>query len=170
MSVILRAVEPADAQTYKQARLHALQTEPTAFVSAYETAAKLPDNHFVERATFKSDSFLFGAFNEAGTMIGMAGGYIDPERKRQHIAYVVSVWVHDDYRRQGLARRLTENVIDQLRNTAGITQLELSVSAHNTGAKILYESLGFTQWGMEPRSVKIGDEYYDEIHMAMRTG
>jgi ribosomal protein S18 acetylase RimI-like enzyme len=46
--------------------------------------------------------------------------------------------------------------------------LQLSVAANNTGARQLYEALGFQTWGIEPKAFKLeGDDgYTDEVHMA----
>ena len=75
--------------------------------------------------------------------------------------------MHKDYRRQAYARELTGAVIAQLQLVAGITILQLSVAASNLGAKRLYESLGFKQWGLEARALQQNGDYYDEAHMGM---
>jgi RimJ/RimL family protein N-acetyltransferase len=48
--------------------------------------------------------------------------------------------------------------------------LGLSVVTTNASARRLYESLGFVAYGTEIRAMKLGETYYDEIHMALRLG
>jgi ribosomal protein S18 acetylase RimI-like enzyme len=46
-----------------------------------------------------------------------------------------------------------------------VRSLHLTLVAHNTRAKILYESCGFGVYGREPQSVRQGDDYVDELLM-----
>ena len=63
MTLTVRALQTADAHAYKYARLLALKTDPSAFTSAYEPTSMLADQFFEDRASFKPDNFLFGAFD-----------------------------------------------------------------------------------------------------------
>lgn len=164
MALELRALNATDADEYRRVRLNALQMEPSAYSSSYETALEQPRSFFINRASFKPDNFLFGAW-DAASLIGMAGGYVDPELKRQHIGHVVSVWVEPEYRRQGLARQLTMLVMDQLQSLQQVTQIQLVATAGNQAAISLYEGFGFQAWGEEPRSIRVNDDYYNDIHM-----
>lgn len=47
-------------------------------------------------------------------------------------------------------------------------QIQLCVNVENTKARNLYLSLGFKPFGLEPRSMRVGDKYFDEEHMALR--
>ncbi|WP_257561008.1 hypothetical protein [Janthinobacterium sp. 61] len=42
----------------------------------------------------------------------------------------------------------------------------MSVNAENNAAWQLYESLGFSAYGTEPRSMRVGNLLYDEHHLA----
>ena len=53
MTLAVRALQTADAQAYKYARLLALKTEPSTFTSALETTQTPPDQHLQVRASFK---------------------------------------------------------------------------------------------------------------------
>ena len=120
----------------------------------------------LERAAFKPTSFLFGAFDDE-TMVGMAGGYIDDLMKRSHIGYLVSVWVEQDYRGQGLATQLCQRVVDQFRATPDISVVQLSVTVGNDDALHIYQQMGFKQWGREPKSISHNGALYDEYHLAL---
>ena len=63
--------------------------------------------------------------------------------------------VHPDYRGEGLARRLVENVIEQERK-AGKKALRLDVIENNTTAEKLYQKLGF-------RYIQAKTLYYDVV-------
>lgn len=63
---------------------------------------------------------------------------------------MMNVAVHPDDRRQGIAQRLVEELIRQLKEK-GSHCLTLEVRASNAGAISLYEKLGFAQIGKRPR-------------------
>ena len=60
---------------------------------------------------------------------------------------VMNVAVHPDWRRQGIAEQLIENLIGELKNR-GSKALMLEVRASNAPAIALYEKLGFRQVGL----------------------
>ena len=45
--------------------------------------------------------------------------------------------------------------------------IQLSVVREIRPARRLYESVGFLEFGMEPKALKLGDKYYDEAHMVL---
>jgi RimJ/RimL family protein N-acetyltransferase len=143
-----------------------LRLAPTAFTSSFETALTLPDAFFEERASFVANNFIVGAFDEVG-LVGTAGGYADPERKRAHIGYVVGMWVEPSHRHRGIARELLDRVVQQLRSLPNIATIQLAVKAGNDSAQRLYESYGFTAWGREPMALAHDGRYYDEISLSL---
>ena len=51
---------------------------------------------------------------------------------------------------------------------AGIEQVLLSVTSTQTAALALYRSLGFAQFGIEPRALNVGGEFIDEHYLIFR--
>jgi hypothetical protein len=60
-----------------------------------------------------------------------------------------------------------QEIIRRARAMEGLEQILLMASAH-LPAKKLYEVLGFASYGLEPRSLKIGMEYVDDVLMILR--
>lgn len=65
------------------------------------------------------------------------------------MADVMNVAVDPQYRRQGIAEHLMDELINQLRGK-GVNALLLEVRVSNTPAISLYEKLGFYQVGIRP--------------------
>ena len=65
-------------------------------------------------------------------------------------ADMMNIAVDPAYRRQGIARRLVEQLIAELK-AAGNYQLTLEVRASNAPAIGLYETMGFAQVGCRPK-------------------
>jgi len=57
--------------------------------------------------------------------------------------WLQSVYVHPDYRRQGIFRRLMQHVADLARATPGIVGLRLYMANDNANARQTYEQCGF---------------------------
>lgn len=164
--MLIRPLQASDAQEYKRVRLDSLKLAPTAFSSSWETTREQPEEFFTQRATFQPDSFLFGAF-EQKKLIGICGGYVDPEQKRNHIAYVVSMWLDPEFRGRDIAQQLLRVVLRQLCQRTATISIQLSVTAGNTAAIKIYEAHGFKAWGTEPAALRVDGETHDEIHMSL---
>ena len=61
-------------------------------------------------------------------------------------AFVYNVAVEEDVRRQGYGRAIML-AAERWCHANGLTRIGLHVFAHNTGARALYEQLGFTETG-----------------------
>ena len=161
----IRRLQPtaADAEDYRAIRLAALQGSPEAFGSVYEIELPRPMSHFVERLT---SSVVFGAY-ENGHIIGMIGFKQHSGLKDAHKGFVWGFYVQPGSRRRGLGAALIATLIDFVRGSMReqLEQLTLAVVRENTAATALYERFGFTIYGVEPRALKSGQGYADEVLM-----
>ena len=169
VDIRLRPLDASDAGPYKTIRLNALRLAPTAFSSSFETCCALPDEFFLDRATFAPDNFIIGAFHHQD-LIATAGGYVEQEKKRNHIAFVVGMWVEPAYRKRGIAGKLLHEVVTRLKSLPDVTDIQLSVTGDNSYALELYRNYGFAIWGREPRALKLPDGVYDELHLTLEDG
>jgi ribosomal protein S18 acetylase RimI-like enzyme len=48
-----------------------------------------------------------------------------------------------------------------------VEQIQLSVGAHNVPAARLYQGFGFEPYGLENSALKVGEQYFDEVLMAL---
>jgi ribosomal protein S18 acetylase RimI-like enzyme len=160
----IRALGTDDAEDYRRMRLDALRLHPEAFGAAYEEEAALDHARIVERLAAPGFT-RFGGFAD-GDLVGLAGLQIRSGAKERHKAYLFSMYVDAAHRRTGLAERLVEAVIAGARN-AGAVVLHLSVTVGNVPAQRLYRRLGFTVYGVERRSLKVDERFYDEELMTL---
>ena len=68
----------------------------------------------------------------------------------------LSVYVHQQFRRRGIARKLLERAIERAPKL-GITALVGLIFAHNEPSTRLFEELGFTRWGLLPRVARMDE-------------
>lgn len=116
---------------------------------------------FLEEKTMSSDEIEIIALVE-GKVAGTAGiEAVGRKYKVKHRAEL-GVSVLKEYWGLGLGKALTKACI-QCAKEAGYTQLELNVVAENEAAMSLYKSLGFVEFGRNPRGFNSRISGYQEL-------
>ncbi|HYP14097.1 MAG TPA: GNAT family N-acetyltransferase [Bryobacteraceae bacterium] len=82
---------------------------------------------------------LFGAF-ATGHLVGVVGFYLDKDRQ----GWVWGMFVHPEFRGQGLGRRLLSEIVQHARSLQDLRELHLMVASSQKPALGLYESCGFS--------------------------
>lgn len=158
----LRRLRADDAGAYRALRLEALQRCPTAFGSSWEEESAQPLPWFAERL---EGQWVLGGWRDDGRLCGTACLYAYGALKMRHKASIVGVYVCPEARGSGLARALIQQLVERARGRYDM--LTLTVEASNAAAHRLYERMGFREYGREPRALKIGGVFHDEILMAL---
>lgn len=164
--IAIRLLTPADAPAFLALRLRAILDSPSSFsASRDDELARTPDEH-VQRIAGGPMQRGVGAF-DGERLVGFAGLRRESLRQLWHKAMLWGVFVDASYRGKGVARRLVNACIEQAERDPAIMQVHLSVNAENNAALQLYESLGFIAYGTEPRSLRVGELFYDEHLLAL---
>ncbi|QCR31036.1 GNAT family N-acetyltransferase [Lysinibacillus sp. SGAir0095] len=163
----IRILNEADAQIYQSLRLRGLQTDPESFGSTYEREVNFPIEAVEERIRQGEDRFVLGAFNEEGSLVGVVRFMRATDRKSRHKGDIYGMYVAPEVRGQGVGKALMMESITRAKDFDGVEQIHLQVVSKNKSAKKLYQSLGFETYGVEPRGLKEGDEYFDEDLMVL---
>ncbi|RVG68758.1 GNAT family N-acetyltransferase [Sinorhizobium meliloti] len=157
----IRRLGAADVEDFREIRLSALKKAPEMFGSVYEREAKKPVEAFADRL---QDAVAFGAYVD-GKIVGLSVFKQEDGPKDAHKAHLSGVFVEPEQRGRGVAGMLLRAVIDHGREH--VEQIMLTVAEGNEAAINLYEKHGFKTYGVEPRAMKNGSEYRDEILMAL---
>lgn len=150
-------------------RLKALKDSPEAFGSTYESSASKTMEQVIDRFTNEwatNDHVAVGAF-ENGKFIGMAGLYRYQGSKERHKAGIWGMWVDPYYRGIGAGKSILYELIAYAKKMGGVEQINLTVVVSQLSARKLYESCGFTSYGLEKRALKIGEQAWDEEFMTL---
>jgi ribosomal protein S18 acetylase RimI-like enzyme len=156
--ILIRILEPSDAQAFRELRLEALTVAPEAFGASYEEDASLPLETIRTRLS-ASPNVVFGAFAEHA-LIGMAGFSVHDRVKARHKGVLWGVYVKAEWRGHHIAKRLVQHVIDHA--SRHVIMLEAAVGLTNDGARRTYHGLGFKPYGIERKALRVGDTFYDE--------
>ena len=81
----------------------------------------------------------------------------------------VSVYVHEQFRRRGVARTLLEHGITSA-PALEITAMTGLIMGHNTGSLKLFEQLGFERWGVLPRVARLDGVARDIVIVGRHLG
>jgi RimJ/RimL family protein N-acetyltransferase len=125
--------------------------------------AAMPLSWWEKRLTSKLDT-VFGAFEE-GRLAGIVGLAFDPREKARHKATLFGMYVSATVRQRGLGHELVQAALAEAGNHPGLKVIQLTVTAGNEAAFNLYQRCGFIQFGLEPLAVRVGEDYFDKIHM-----
>ena len=157
----IRLLTQNDWAIWKALRLEALQDSPESFGSSFEEESKRSYINFQEDL-HKND--IFGVFIH-GNLVASTGFYPMRLNKKKHRGFIFAVYTKPEHRKKGIANRLIEHVIIHAKSR--VIQLDLTCSTNNTAAIKMYQKNGFKICGTEPRSLKIGDQFFDEHLMIL---
>jgi RimJ/RimL family protein N-acetyltransferase len=164
----IRPLSRADLPAYKALRDEALRTAPDAFTSDYASSINTPAEHYGSRlGTPESGTFVLGAFDEAGNLLGSIALESETRLHKRHCANVVGMMVVPAAQRQGIATDLVAACAYLARANTQLEQLVLTVTASNTHVVRLYERAGYVAYGLLPRAIKVAGVYYDKLHMVL---
>lgn len=138
----LRRVEPADWRLWREVRLRALATDPSAFGSALADWQGDGDTEARWRSRLLDVPFNTVAIKAGNSAGQVSGTSVDPSG----VTELISMWVDPRVRGRGVGGALIHEV-ERWAWTSGASSLRLSVRKGNHAAIGLYERHGFTASG-----------------------
>ncbi|MFP3517622.1 GNAT family N-acetyltransferase [Pseudomonas sp. SIMBA_077] len=159
----IELLEPCHAKDYRQLMLEAYSLHPEAFVSSIVNREKLPLSWW-EGQLDDELSTVFGAFVDS-QLAGLVGLAFEPWEDAQHKATLFGLYVSQAFRGQGLGEQLVQAVVSLAEQEPVIKVIELTVSANSNAALALYQRCGFEQSGLEDSAIRVGEAYFDRVHM-----
>ena len=159
----IELLNPSHANAYRQLMLEAYAQHPQAFVSTIAHREKLPLSWWQAQLDDEL-SALFGAFVD-DQLAGIIGLAFEPWDDAPHKATLFGLYVPQRFRGKGLGEKLVQAVLSLAEEEPEIKVIELTVSASSHAALALYTRCGFSQSGLEDCAIRVGDDYFDRVHM-----
>ena len=163
--ITFRNLAQTDFDQWNTIRTIALDIAPVAFGSSNKDEIPVRKEMF-KRNMEKPDHFILGTFND-DELIGIGGFYRNEQVKVKHKGTIWSVFVHPDFQGNGIGRKLMSGILRGAFEIEGLERILIGASANNPAAIELYKSLGFQQYGTEPKCLKHEGKYYDEVLMVL---
>jgi len=155
----IRRLGAADVEAFRLIRLEGLRNDPDAFGSTFEKESSEAEGYFVDRLT---RSAVFGGF-VGNRLVGVVGFYSFEDTKSRHKGVLWGMYVTPEARGSGLASALVEVLLEHAGKE--VEQIQLTVVVSNPRARRFYQRMGFTEYGLEEKSLKYKGEYFDEVLM-----
>jgi ribosomal protein S18 acetylase RimI-like enzyme len=129
----------ADWATWRDLRLRALADSPSAFGSTLERELALDLSRWVDRLESSDGVSVLAQVD--GRPVGMGGGFQD----LPGFLHVAAMWTDPAYRGRGVGTAVLATIEHWAANRG--LRLHLDVNVANTGARALYERLGYVGTG-----------------------
>jgi ribosomal protein S18 acetylase RimI-like enzyme len=146
-------------QDFRDLRLEALKSDPIAFSSSYEEEQLLPEPVWRERIK----NVLFAVSDNKP--VGMAANFRNNRIKTNHVCEIWGMYVHREYRSQGIGKKLLEAVLEEIQNLKGVTKIKIGVNPTQKAAEHLYRKYGFKVAGHFKKDMCVNGILYDEIFL-----
>ena len=165
--VTIRRLSANDVEAYRAFRLQAIRATPLAFTARFEEESTKPLSTMIDRiiAPGRPDDAVFGAFDGAGKLVGIAGLAVAQRPQERHSATLYGMAVAPHESRRGVGTSLVLRTLEHAASVRGLLQVQLRVSEGNVAAEHLYRSCGFVEWGRERRAVMVQGTPVTKIHM-----
>jgi ribosomal protein S18 acetylase RimI-like enzyme len=160
----VRQLTASHAAAFQALRLLGLKESASSFGSSFEEEQDRTVDVVRAHLSGSSEKAFFGCFQFA-SLVGIVGVGREPGLKERHVAFVRSLYVAPDARGRGIGKSLLEAALRHTTHWPGVEQVRLAVTAANAPAVCLYRGLGFIEVGRMPRALRLGSDYFDELHM-----
>jgi GNAT superfamily N-acetyltransferase len=141
----IRRTTLVDWLTWKEMRLTALRSAPTAYGETYANAVN-GDDHYWQKWWLERDDDI--AMRAMAFMDGVPAGQIACVQWRgpDTVPMLIAMWVEERFRGSGVADALVQDVLEWAKDR-GYQQVELGVTEGNDTARKLYLRHGFEPTG-----------------------
>lgn len=159
---VIRSCDENDAEKLIEVNLKT--REETDFLLSYpeEFVLTVEDEREFLKSFCESDNSVRICAETGGKLVGSAGiERVGNRIKNSHRAYF-GIGVIKEYWGIGIGKALTLACIECAKS-AGYKQLELDVISDNTSAYNLYKSVGFVEYGKNPKGFCTKDGKYQEL-------
>jgi RimJ/RimL family protein N-acetyltransferase len=166
----VRILNEKDAEAFWKIRLRALQENPESFGASYEEILErgiAGTAQGLGRREGAPENVTFGAFDEKGQLVGLAGFRREEEAKKRHKGVIWGMYVPNELRGQGIGRALLEAAIEYAKSLPDLERINLAVVLTNKEARLLFVAHGFQSYGTERKALKLHDRYFDQELMML---
>jgi ribosomal protein S18 acetylase RimI-like enzyme len=146
---------------FRDLRLEALKSDPTAYGSSFEEEETLAEGEWRRRI----QSVLFALSDDRP--IGIIVCVFDKGLKTKHIAEIYGFYVSADHRGEGVGTRLLEHALSLIRRNKRILKVKLAVNPEQRVAVKMYKKAGFVVTGRVEKELKVGKRFYGMLFMEM---
>lgn len=164
---MIRQLGPDDSRAYFQIRLDGLKLNPEAFGTGAEDWAKATDDQVRSLLTKSSqDDFVLGEFLD-DVLVGVVGLKREKKHSVGHKGTIWGLMVLPEFRNRGVGTSLLQKLIAMAEQHPELHYVRAVVTLSELNARRIFESCGFTTYGVEKHGIKEGSRFLDQAFMAL---
>jgi ribosomal protein S18 acetylase RimI-like enzyme len=160
--MIIRPIEVSDAENFLELSKKIDESGFMLFEPGERQTTVEQQKKSIERILSEPNTIFFVAEIE-NKLVGFIAAIGSNLKRNRHSANIV-LGVLEDYRGQGIAIKLFNNVFEWAKEV-GISRLGLTVIKENNRAFNLYRKMGFISEGEKVHSLKINGEFVNEYYL-----
>ncbi len=161
--IIVGNLMPDQWRDYRDIWLEALKEAPEAFSASYEEQRKVSDSIWKERfetVYFEKEGVV--VFARIGNKpVGFVGAYFETNEKFRHVATIWGAYVQPDYRKQGIARDMANELLRKLILIPHLKKVKTYAITNGHLAVNVYQHYGFEIIGVFKDELFTNGKYYD---------
>lgn len=157
--IAVKKLEEDRWKEYRDLRLEALKKEPIAFGSSFDEEKNISEEEWKRRVG--NALFALSEDKLVGMIVYVQGNKI----KTKHIANIYGVYVTEEYRGQGVGRKLIDSVLEEIKKSKDVVKINLTVNPEQKAAVKLYQNSGFKIVGQLKKEFLVVGRFYDELIM-----
>jgi L-amino acid N-acyltransferase YncA len=158
-------------EEYKNLRLEALKTDPSAFWDDLDFTIKEEDNEWknvLERNLIGEEIIIFAEYNNK--LIGMGTVYLYEREDCKHNATLKSLYVSPQHRGRGIGEMLVNRRIELILLKPYIRNIFCEIFGYNVSSIELHKKLGFEEVGSVKDFILLDGKYFDSLTFQKRFG
>jgi GNAT superfamily N-acetyltransferase len=160
-------LDPSNVPAYRELMLEAYELAADAFTTTAAERQAEPESWWVKRIGSAAGlATSFGAWEER-RLVGTVAVEYSAKPKTRHSALVLGMYVTASHRARGVGRSLMQAAIAAASARPEVLVLTLTLTEGNEPALRLYQSLGFSIWGIEPLAIRSNSGIKGKVHMAL---
>lgn len=163
----IRRLEVSDYQIFREIRQQHLDLEPQSVSTSANEFRQAPREKVEALLNFtdsRADDFILGAFEE-DKLIAVLG--FKRENYKEQVAHKATLWglfVTPEKRNNGTAKMLLTETVKIAKSYSWCEMIRVMITSNCDAAIKVAEAIGFQRYGLEKRSLKVGDCYLDHCY------
>ncbi|MGZ3713431.1 MAG: GNAT family N-acetyltransferase [Bdellovibrionota bacterium] len=162
----IRKLLSADYEDFYAMRIKMLESSTenyTAGLSDWKNASKEQIISYLHESEGPSDNFVLGAFSER--LVGMVGFRRETREALRHKGSTWGLFEDPNFKHLNIEAALLKQVIEIVKGYPDFEYIRTVQNATNLSKLELFSRLGFTEYGREERSMRVGDQYFDQVYL-----
>ena len=161
----IEVITPDQWKDYQEFRLKSLQDDPSAFGASYEESVLHTEAQIRQKLSNPNRRDYVAKIGDR--IVAMANYVLETSMHVRHLAKIHGVFTDPEFRGRGVGFNLLKKILDDLHQNSVTAKVVLGVNNENEAPKNLYKKLGFVQFGLGKKEMKVNGKYYDQAQMEL---